>query len=275
MSFQGLPPNMTFYPDQQPLNPYSYAQPVGVGPAPPSTSNSKPHKRLCSIVGCKNGIVQGGVCVSHGAKRRKCRFPGCTKNSKCAGLCSKHGPPRKKCEHENCSNVAVRGGKCKSHGATSKRCEVEGCSKVAAFNNMCKRHRDLAEAAANEGAAHPPAAPSQFYPQSAFPPQMYAASAASQNNSVIAQNNFAAQSKLSQVIAAQNRLGAGMGMSSGFPPPQYPFAFEAGMMHPSYFGGAFGFNGAYPIPPMRSTEEHGHEQAHGNELQDDSRVQQW
>eukprot|EP00804_Cyclotella_cryptica_P007256 CCRYP_017860-RA/>CCRYP_017860-RA protein AED:0.07 eAED:0.07 QI:392/1/1/1/1/1/2/502/278 len=100
----------------------------------------KPTKRLCSIVGCKNGIVQGGLCVSHGAKRRKCQFPGCEKNSKSAGLCSKHGPPRKKCEQEGCSNVAVQGGRCKTHGASSKKCAAPGCNKIAALNGMCKRH---------------------------------------------------------------------------------------------------------------------------------------
>ena len=57
----------------------------------PEKPKLKPNKRFCSVPGCKNGVVQGGLCVSHGAKRRKCQFPGCEKNSKCAGLCSKHG----------------------------------------------------------------------------------------------------------------------------------------------------------------------------------------
>ncbi|KAL7482338.1 hypothetical protein ACHAW6_008018 [Cyclotella cf. meneghiniana] len=123
----------------------------------------KPTKRLCSIVGCKNGIVQGGLCVSHGAKRRKCQFPGCEKNSKSAGLCSKHGPPRKKCEHEGCSNVAVQGGKCKTHGASSKKCATPGCGKIAALNGMCRRHS--IDARTEEGVLAvppgvPPAAPS-------------------------------------------------------------------------------------------------------------------
>lgn len=58
-------------------------------------SNHKHHLVLSfwthSVAGCQNGIVQGGVCVKHGAKRRQCKFPGCDKNSKSAGLCSKHG----------------------------------------------------------------------------------------------------------------------------------------------------------------------------------------
>lgn len=51
----------------------------------------KPTKRTCSVAGCTNGVVQGGLCVSHRAKRRMCRFPGCTKSSKTVGMCSKHG----------------------------------------------------------------------------------------------------------------------------------------------------------------------------------------
>ena len=44
-----------------------------------SPGKPKPEKRFCSVPGCKNGVVQGGLCVSHGAKRRKCKFPGCEK----------------------------------------------------------------------------------------------------------------------------------------------------------------------------------------------------
>jgi len=55
------------------------------------TSKPQHCKRLCSVLGCKNGIVQGGVCVSHGAKRRKCQVEGCDKNAKCVGRCSAHG----------------------------------------------------------------------------------------------------------------------------------------------------------------------------------------
>ncbi len=102
--------------------------------------DTKPRRRNCSVAGCKNGVVQGGVCVTHGAKRRLCRFPGCKKHSKNAGLCSKHGPPRKRCEHERCTNVAVRGGRCKSHGAWSKMCSFENCKKIAVNGGMCQQH---------------------------------------------------------------------------------------------------------------------------------------
>lgn len=108
----------------------------------PLEAKIKVKKRTCSVSGCKNGVVQGGVCVAHGAKRRKCQFSGCDKNSKCAGLCSKHGPPRKKCSAEGCNNVAVQGGKCKSHGAVSKKCDVPGCVKFAVLAGYCKRHRN-------------------------------------------------------------------------------------------------------------------------------------
>lgn len=87
--------NMSFYSDQQAidLNPQHAGNNALTKPGslPATTAKVKPIKRSCSVVGCTNGVVQGGVCVSHGAKRRMCLFPGCTKSSKCAGLCSKHG----------------------------------------------------------------------------------------------------------------------------------------------------------------------------------------
>ncbi|KAL3788100.1 hypothetical protein HJC23_008162 [Cyclotella cryptica] len=127
--------------------------PGGPHQSPPLGGNSgnelkplsirKANKRTCSVVGCKNGIVQGGVCISHGAKRRKCRFPGCEKNSKSAGLCSRHGPPRKKCDAGGCTNVAVQGGKCKSHGVPLAKCKVPGCTNTASSGERCRRHRDF------------------------------------------------------------------------------------------------------------------------------------
>lgn len=49
-------------------------------------------RRMCTIEGCLNRVVQGGVCIAHGAKRKQCSFPGCDKSVKKAGLCSTHGP---------------------------------------------------------------------------------------------------------------------------------------------------------------------------------------
>jgi len=100
--------------------------------------------RTCKVENCTNSVVQGGLCISHGAKRKQCSHPGCTKNVKKAGLCSTHGPARKKCEHPDCCNIAVQGGLCISHGAKKRLCCRTGCTKKArsTWNHMCKRHYD-------------------------------------------------------------------------------------------------------------------------------------
>eukprot|EP00543_Licmophora_paradoxa_P001500 CAMPEP_0202441598 /NCGR_PEP_ID=MMETSP1360-20130828/1127_1 /ASSEMBLY_ACC=CAM_ASM_000848 /TAXON_ID=515479 /ORGANISM="Licmophora paradoxa, Strain CCMP2313" /LENGTH=651 /DNA_ID=CAMNT_0049056659 /DNA_START=148 /DNA_END=2103 /DNA_ORIENTATION=- len=108
-----------------------------------SGGTSKRIRRKCTIDGCSNRVVQGGLCISHGAKRKTCKHPGCNKNVKKAGLCSTHGPARKRCEVENCSKVSVQGGRCIAHGAKKKLCSVENCSKQAILAGMCKKHHDL------------------------------------------------------------------------------------------------------------------------------------
>ena len=104
---------------------------------------SKRVRRKCSFVGCTNRVVQGGLCIAHGAKRKKCGFNGCSKHVKKAGMCSTHGPARKRCELEGCPKVAVQGGKCIAHGAKKKLCKVDECQKQAILSGMCKKHHDL------------------------------------------------------------------------------------------------------------------------------------
>lgn len=121
------------------------AQPPG--PSGPSrrymtSGTSKRVRRKCTVGDCPNRVVQGGLCIAHGAKRKLCSHPGCQKNVKKAGLCSTHGPARKKCEHEGCTKVAVQGGVCIAHGARKKLCSVEKCSKQAILGGMCKKHHD-------------------------------------------------------------------------------------------------------------------------------------
>lgn len=106
---------------------------------------SKRLRRKCTAPGCGNRVVQGGLCIQHGAKRKICTHPGCSKNVKKAGLCSTHGPARKRCEHPDCSKVAVQGGRCIAHGAKKKLCFVDGCAKQAILNGMCKKHHDHAQ----------------------------------------------------------------------------------------------------------------------------------
>ena len=85
-----------------------------------SDTTKKRARRACSVRECTNRVVQGGLCIKHGAKRKKCTYPGCSKNVKKAGRCSTHGPPRKRCDVEGCKNASVKGGKCISHGALKK-----------------------------------------------------------------------------------------------------------------------------------------------------------
>lgn len=103
---------------------------------------SKRVRRKCIVGDCDNRVVQGGLCISHGAKRKQCKHPGCTKNVKKAGLCSTHGPARKRCEAGGCSKVAVQGGRCIAHGAKKKLCSIDGCTKQAILTGMCKKHHD-------------------------------------------------------------------------------------------------------------------------------------
>jgi len=116
------------------------SEPSGRTLAPGGTS--KRIRRKCTVEGCTNRVVQGGLCISHGAKRKTCKHPGCNKNVKKAGLCSTHGPARKRCEFEGCPKVAVQGGRCIAHGAKKKLCKIEHCSKQAILSGMCKKHHD-------------------------------------------------------------------------------------------------------------------------------------
>jgi len=107
-----------------------------------SKEAAKRLRRKCAVPNCPNRVVQGGLCIGHGAKRKTCSHPGCTKNVKKAGLCSTHGPARKRCEAEGCSKVAVQGGRCIAHGAKKKMCSMDDCTKQAIMGGMCKKHYD-------------------------------------------------------------------------------------------------------------------------------------
>ena len=116
---------------------------------------SKRVRRKCTVANCPNRVVQGGLCISHGAKRKTCKHPGCNKNVKKAGLCSTHGPARKRCEAEGCSKVSVQGGRCIAHGAKKKLCSKEGCTKQAILGGMCKKHHDQHKALTGQAPIDP------------------------------------------------------------------------------------------------------------------------
>ena len=108
----------------------------------------------CSAPNCDNRVVNSGVCVTHGAKRKLCSHPGCTKAVKVAGACSMHGPARKKCDTEGCTRVAVQGGKCLSHGGKKKLCSFEECKKNIVVGGMCKKHYDAVNGVAGADQSH-------------------------------------------------------------------------------------------------------------------------
>jgi hypothetical protein len=74
---------------------------------------------------CSNIVVNGGVCTKHGAVRnnKKCSELGCNKEAKKGGVCYTHGAKRKKCYIPECKNVAVKGGACNKHGKESEVCQ--------------------------------------------------------------------------------------------------------------------------------------------------------
>jgi len=137
-------------PTGPPVQPPPRQETAGAPPRPAATpKTTKRVRRKCTVGNCPNRVVQGGLCIAHGAKRKMCSHPGCTKNVKKAGLCSTHGPSRKKCQHEGCNKVAVQGGVCIAHGARKKLCSVDECSKQAIMGGMCKKHHDQAHGIAS------------------------------------------------------------------------------------------------------------------------------
>lgn len=97
-------------------------------------------RRRCTVQGCSNRVVQGGLCISHGAKRKPCGYLNCPKFVKNAGMCSAHGPRRKRCLIEGCEKAAVQNGTCIAHGAKKKLCVMEGCERQGVVKGKCKRH---------------------------------------------------------------------------------------------------------------------------------------
>lgn len=54
------------------------------------SGKTKRKRRLCKEPNCQNQVVQGGLCIRHGAKRKICSVEGCNKHVKMNGRCSTH-----------------------------------------------------------------------------------------------------------------------------------------------------------------------------------------
>eukprot|EP00985_Skeletonema_marinoi_P019557 scaffold11253_cov66-Skeletonema_marinoi.AAC.1 len=112
-----------------------------------NNESSPPKKRYryeCSVDGCGNWRIEGGVCVRHGAKKKKaCSVDDCTNQAISGGVCLRHGAKLKRCSVDDCTNIVVKGGVCWTHGAKveAKRCSVDGCTNQRQRRGVCKRHR--------------------------------------------------------------------------------------------------------------------------------------
>ena len=99
-----------------------------------------------------NRVVTGGLCETDGKKRKQyrytCTHDGCTNQAKKGGVCTTHGAKRKTCNRDGCSNQALKGGVCWRHGAKvtltkkakRKTCSHEGCTNQAKKRGLCCRH---------------------------------------------------------------------------------------------------------------------------------------
>ena len=80
--------------------------------------------------------------MKHGAKvkRYECSADGCTKYVVNGGVCVRHGAKVKLCSSERCTNIVVNGGVCIRHGASVKRCNRAGCSNQVQRRGVCIKH---------------------------------------------------------------------------------------------------------------------------------------
>ncbi len=108
------------------------------------------HSNICfppGANGCTNHVVERGVWMKHGARKRKkrcrCSSEGCTNEVQTGGVCIKHGAETKKCSSHGCKNKIINGGVCIRHGAKRpkrKLCSSEGCTSQAKKRGVCIRH---------------------------------------------------------------------------------------------------------------------------------------
>ena len=115
-------------------------------PSPEEKEEERPQERAsgkrrkqCSIEGCTNWALRGGVCGRHGGAKL-CSSEGCTNQAVKGGVCIRHGAKYKRCSNEGCTNQAQKGGVCYRHGAKRRPCNSDGCPKYARQGGLCIRH---------------------------------------------------------------------------------------------------------------------------------------
>ena len=56
----------------------------------------KRKRRYCNQEGCSKQVVQGGVCIKHGARVKPCSREGCGKQVVQGGVCVEHGARKRR-----------------------------------------------------------------------------------------------------------------------------------------------------------------------------------
>ena len=112
-------------------------------------------RQQCEEEGCTNYVVNGGLCIRHGAivaPKKKCTIEGCTNNAYNSGVCIRHGAKKKngkeirrRCSAEECTNFIQKDGVCMRHGAKvtkqiRSKCSEKGCTNFAQIGGVCVRH---------------------------------------------------------------------------------------------------------------------------------------
>ena len=140
---------------KQPSPPRKKRKQLGQGTGDNNAPKKKHIRTKCSADGCTNVAKKGGVCVSHGAKRKTCSHEACTNIALTGEVCMRHGGTVKIkiCRHEGCSNNAQNGGVCISHGAkqTRKICSHEGCTNIVQKTGICRTHGAKKKTCSHEG----------------------------------------------------------------------------------------------------------------------------
>jgi hypothetical protein len=97
------------------------------------------------------------LCITHSARTRRCSIEGCANRAVEGGICITHGAKVKRCSNKGCANGAVRGGFCVTHDTRTKLCSHKGCAEQARKGGLYLRHGKYSIAsAAQNGAARPP-----------------------------------------------------------------------------------------------------------------------
>jgi len=105
-----------------------------------SKFNGKEWKIRCKTNNCENGVIQGGLCIKHGAITPRCSVINCENGVQNKGLCFNHGAKVKKCKIKDCENQRQSEGLCFKHGAKAIKCSTNDCGKNAYKGGKCVEH---------------------------------------------------------------------------------------------------------------------------------------